>query len=184
MVATMFGIMIRKATTEDAPRLAEIHVFGWRAAYRGIVPEEYLFKTLSVARRAPRFAEAIAAGEETYVLADDAGGAEGILRGFMTIGDCRDDDVANGPEGGRAFELWGIYVDPLMKRAGVGRRLVEFCEGEARARGRSAIYLWVLRDNAPSRAFYEAMGFAPDGREQLIERLGAWETRYVKRLDP
>jgi len=81
-----------------------------------------------------------------------------------------------------AFELWGVYVDPLMKRTGVGRALAAFCETEARARGKSEITLLVLRDNAPARAFYEALGFAPDGKEQFLDALGAVETRYRKRL--
>jgi len=162
--------MIRKATRDDAPRIAEIHVFGWRAAYRGIVPDEILFNRLSVVKRAPMIADALDTDEETYVYDD------GIIRGWMTVGDCRDDDAKG------AFELWGIYVDPLLKRAGVGRALVAFCEEIALARGKSEICLWVFSDNAPSRAFYEAMGFAADGKEQLIERLGAMETRYRKTL--
>ncbi|MBU0927932.1 MAG: GNAT family N-acetyltransferase [Spirochaetes bacterium] len=162
--------MIRKAARDDAPRIAEIHVFGWRAAYRGIVPDEILFNRLSVVKRAPSIADALEADEETYVYED------GFVRGWMTIGDCRDEDAKDD------FELWGIYVDPLLKRSGVGRALVGFCEDQARARGKRRIKLWVFKDNAPSRSFYEAMGFSTDGKEQLIEKLGAIEIRYQKYL--
>ena len=174
--------MIRTAHGDDAPRIAEIHVFGWRAAYRGIIPDGYLFGGLSVTRRAAALAGKLESEEETYVWEDgplpSLPGKEpaSVIRGWMTIGDSRDED-ADG-----AFELWGIYVDPLMKRTGVGRALVAFCEAEARARGKSEITLWVLRDNAPSRAFNEALGFAPDGKEQFLEGLGTTETRYRKRL--
>ena len=89
---------------------------------------------------------------------------------------------AQGDDARGAFELWGIYVDPLMKRTGVGRALVAYCEAEARAREKSEITLWVLRDNASARAFYEALGFAPDGKEQFLDGLGTTETRYRKWL--
>jgi len=180
--------MIRKATKDDASRVAEIHVFGWRAAYGDIVAEGYLFGRLSVARRAAALAEQLGTGEETYVY-EEAGipGRPGdepgaVIRGWMTIGDSRDDDIRGGPDGDGAFELWAVYVDPLMKRRGVGKALVAFCEAEARARGRDSVSLWVFRDNAPARAFYQALGYRPDGAEQLIEGLGAREVRYRKRL--
>jgi len=180
--------MIRRATRDDAARVAEIHVFGWRAAYEGIVAEGYLFGRLSVTRRAAMLAERLESEEETYVY-EETGIAgrpgdepQAVVRGWVTIGDCRDEDICDSAAGARAFELWGVYVDPLMKRRGVGRALVAFCEAEARARGRDTVYLWVFKDNAPSRAFYEALGYLPDSKEQLIEGLGAWELRYRKRL--
>jgi len=43
--------MIRRAKVDDANRIAEIHVFGWRCAYRGIVSDEYLFGKASVGKQ-------------------------------------------------------------------------------------------------------------------------------------
>jgi ribosomal protein S18 acetylase RimI-like enzyme len=165
--------IIRRATPEDAARLGEIHVFGWRMAYRGLVSDEILFGKLRVVKRAEAFRKVLEEGsEETYVAE-----SEGILRGFMTIGDCRDPD--KGPD---AFELWGIYVDPCFLRGGYGSRLLQFCEAEARSRGRSELLLWVFEENPRARAFYEKQGLCPDGKRQLIEGLGAYEVRYAKHL--
>jgi len=47
----MGSFMIRKATVEDANRLAEIHVFGWRFAYRNLISDELLFKKMNVVKR-------------------------------------------------------------------------------------------------------------------------------------
>lgn len=44
--------MIRKATVEDSNRLAEIHITGWRFAYRNLIPDDYLFRTMEVVTRA------------------------------------------------------------------------------------------------------------------------------------
>lgn len=77
--------MIRRAKIEDAKRIAEIHVFGWRCAYRGIISDEYLFGKTSVAKRIDAFTKAIEeAIEEIYVCDED-----GIVKAFMTIGKCR-----------------------------------------------------------------------------------------------
>jgi hypothetical protein len=58
---------IRRATTDDAGSLARVHVDAWRAAYRGLVPDERL-ANLSYARSEERFRRSLAEGaEETYV---------------------------------------------------------------------------------------------------------------------
>ena len=164
--------MIRPMALADVPRVAEIHVFGWRTAFRGIVSDEILFGKRSVAGSMQRFKETLGSGEygETYVFDD------GLIKAFMTIGVCRDEDKQN------AFELGGIYVEPLMKRQGIGASLVEFCEKIATERGYKEICLWVLEGNYNSQRFYEKMGFAADGTRKFLENIQATATRYVKLL--
>ena len=48
---------IRRAVYSDAPRLAEIHIMGWRNAYRGIVKDDYLFGRLRVEKSITSFAQ-------------------------------------------------------------------------------------------------------------------------------
>jgi len=96
--------MIRKATINDCSRIAEIHVFGWRCAYRNFIPLEHLFNTMTVKKREEKFLEYLSVDEskdETYVYEEDK-----IVKGFMTIGDCRDDDKDK-----NTFELHGIYKE-------------------------------------------------------------------------
>jgi putative acetyltransferase len=73
--------------------------------------------------------------DESYVYDD------GIVKGFLTIGACRDENKAN------SFELWGIYVDPLMKNQGIGTEMVRFCEEEAARRGFRDIYPRLFKSN-------------------------------------
>lgn len=163
--------MIRQMREADVPRVAEIHVFGWRAAYRGIVADAFLFGELLVTKRMEYFYDALQQQREESYVYDD-----GIIKAVLTIGNGRDADKQN------AFELWGIYVEPLLKREGIGRQMVLFCEETARARGFSEVYLWVLGENKAARAFYERLGYEADGARKRIDALGVVEMRYGKRV--
>ena len=163
--------MVRAMEVSDIPRVAEIHVFGWRCAYGGIISDEFLFTKMLVASRITRFESYIRDNiGESYVFDD------GIIKAFMTIGACRDEDKTE------AFELWGIYVEPLMKRQGIGSTMVDYCEKIAIERGYKEICLWVLAKNESARRFYEKSGFFTDGASKFIEALRVTEIRYSKIL--
>lgn len=164
--------VIRKATTEDANRLAEIHVFGWRFAYRNLIPDDFLFKKMEVVKRAASFKQSIEENrEDTYVYEED-----GIIKSFMTVGPCRDE----GKKG--SYEIWGIYVDPLMTRSGIGTRMVEFCKNIALKSGYREILLWVLEGNEIGINFYKKSGFQHDGPVKLLENFNRNVYRYCKPL--
>ena len=42
--------MVRTATVDDIPRIAEIHICGWRFVYRGILNDVELFKKRLVSK--------------------------------------------------------------------------------------------------------------------------------------
>ncbi len=165
---------IRRATADDAPALARVHVDSWQVAYKGIVPDSHL-QRFTVERREEAFRKAIEAGlEETY-LAE----ADGQPIAILTIGPSRDADLDVNCVG----ELWGIYVTPAYWRHGIGTTLVHEAERMLASRGCTEIVLWVLADNGDARRFYEKMGFCLDGADRLIE-LGKplKAVRYIKTL--
>jgi GNAT superfamily N-acetyltransferase len=169
-------VLIRRATPGDARAIAEVVVAGWQAAYRGLMPNDFL-DSLSVAGREAVWAE---------VLTRDAdGGApawlaliDGRAVGFVSSGPPRDDDVPR-----PAAEIYAIYVVPAAWRQGVGRDLLEAATNHWRDIGTDALVLWVLEDNDPARRFYEALGWRPDGGRQLLEIAGTrlFEIRYRRR---
>lgn len=163
--------MIRKATLDDLCRIAEIHVTGWRYAYRNIIPDEFLFKTMNVPARIDAFKKAIERQEDVYVFDEN-----GIVKGFMIIGPCRDSDRSD------SFELWGLYVDPFMLRNGIGTKLIGFCEQKARELGHKDVVLWVLEDNKIGRNFYSKMGYEFDGTRKYLDKFGLYEIRYHKNI--
>lgn len=54
-------IEIIKATPEDAPLVARLHVGGWRDGYAGLLPQSYL-DSLSIAERTERWHKNLADG--------------------------------------------------------------------------------------------------------------------------
>ncbi len=149
---------IRFATQADAQVLGEIHAASWKAAYRGIVPDEVL-QNRTAEKRTDYFMRALAERreEDAIILVN------GKAAGFVCIGKCRDGDAA--PCTG---EIWGIYLAPSFWRQGIGTRLIRWGMDTLQKRGYSAIVLWVLAENMAARAFYEKMGFLPDGAEKEI----------------
>ena len=164
--------MIRAAVAADAARMAEINVFGWRCAYRGIIPDAFLFSKLLVHKRMQAFEKGFEARTgESYVYE-----ADGIVKAFMSIGECRDGDKKD------AFELWGVYVEPCLRGQGIGRKLMEFCEERARSGGYPEIVLWVFKENRASIGFYEKLGYTFDGKEEIMDSFNAVKVRFSKRL--
>lgn len=144
-------IRIREARSDDAQGIAEVHVASWRAAYRGIVPDEYLAQ-LSVEQRARRWLETLAVGVEIiYVAEDDAEGG-GHIVGFASGGVERSEDMP-------AYdgELYAVYVLQEYHGQGIGRRMVRALAERLAKRNFNAMLVWVLADN-PYRGFYERLG--------------------------
>lgn len=151
---------IRRATPEDAPTLAKVHVDSWQAAYQGIVPASHL-ERFTYQRREDAFRQALSANtEETYLITDND---QAIA--ILTIGPSRDDDLDTTTTG----ELWGIYIRPEYWRKGVGSRLVHEAESMLQSRGYTQVVLWVLEDNINARQFYERVGYRLDGAYKMIE---------------
>jgi ribosomal protein S18 acetylase RimI-like enzyme len=61
--------------------------------------------------------------------------------------------------------IWGMYVRPNARRAGIGRRLVEAILDHARQRV-ELIQLTVVRDNEQARHLYVSLGFQEYGIER------------------
>ncbi|TDC06465.1 hypothetical protein E1265_34735, partial [Streptomyces sp. 8K308] len=119
------GIAIRSLEPADAEAAGRARVEGWRHAYRGLVPEEYL-----AGMDAGRWAAGLRAGLATeppgvsHLVAevDDRG-----VVGWACVGPYRPNpqvDGVDGGEGGAGGDGWGelyaVYVRPDFIGAGVG----------------------------------------------------------------
>ena len=164
--------MIREATVHDSARIAEIDVISSRCAYKNIVPDEYLYKDLSVESRIPVYRKWITEKRFGIYVYEDSG--TGLIKGMMGIGMCEDEDKK------AAFELHFIYLDPDFLRMGIGSEMLRFFEQKGRDKGCTEFVVWVLEENEMGRRFYEKNGFCPDGKEKIFKRWNAREIRYVK----
>lgn len=167
---------VRPSTVDDQEAIAAVRVATWRSAYEGIVPAAYLAAMDPVAqgaRRRDRFGTRPGTDYE-YVAA-----RRGRIVGFVHVGRYRDEDRPC-PDAG---EVYALYVLPDSQGTGAGGLLLDAAVAHLRDRRMTPVLLWVLRDNAPSRRFYERCGFAVDGAEHIFEVDGTPlpEVRY--RLD-
>jgi ribosomal protein S18 acetylase RimI-like enzyme len=168
-------VKVRDMTVDDCEAVAAIRVGGWRYAYAGLMPQKYL-DAMSVEEDAVRRRQYLADGTEvTNVVAE----RDGDVIGWGCFGPARDEDAPPG-----TCELYALYVLPERISSGVGHALTAELTGRARASGFALMQLWVLKENARARRFYERAGFLPDGREEPFEVDGVAvpEVRYARWL--
>jgi L-amino acid N-acyltransferase YncA len=178
MTADVTAPTVRLARPDDAEAIADAHVRGWRAAYRGLVPDAIL-DGLSVERRAAFWRDTIATETAEGAATDMVAGAavaapaartwvveqDGAVRGFASTGAIRDQ-----PDGlAGAGEVFAIYLAPEARGRGLGRVLYAHAVDDLRARALYPIVVWVFEANADARRFYEAAGFRPDGARQPVD---------------
>lgn len=171
----MTVIRVRDMTLPDCARVAEIRVGGWRSAYRGLMPQSHL-DGLDVSADAELHRARFTQADSSVVnlVAERAG----ELVGWACHGPYRDGEVRT-----RDAELYAIYVDPEQYGGGVGHALLQESLRRCLAAGHDRVLLWVLKENARARRFYERAGFQPDGTEEpfAIDDVVVPEVRYMKR---
>jgi ribosomal protein S18 acetylase RimI-like enzyme len=154
-------MLLRPAEPQDAMGVARVHVRSWQAAYRTLLPDDYLDQ-LRPEDRAHRydFASLDPVKPQTIVAVEEGLGRDGLgrdelIQGFATTAPSRVSDL---PDHG---ELCALHVDPENWGRGVGVALIT----EARARlvelGFRKGFLWVLAGNLRAAASIEWMGGHP-----------------------
>ena len=162
--------MIRKLEPEDIGRVAEIHVFAWRTTYRFLIDDSYLFCKLSVEKSRKSFERILSDKQFDVLILEE----NKIIMGFIVYGQRRNAlDVDT-------LEVLALYVDPLMKRNGVGRQLFQAVEEKGLKNGYSRIKLSVAAENKDTIKFYEAMGMCTPGTTKLNETIGIHTLDYTK----
>ena len=79
--------------------------------------------------------------------------------------------------------LWGMYVRPDARKAGVGKRLVEAVIDHARAHV-EVIQLSVISENEPARRLYAGLGFVEYGLEKdSLKQNGRYYDEILMALD-
>jgi ribosomal protein S18 acetylase RimI-like enzyme len=155
-----------------------MHLASWRATYTPITPPGFML-SITLASRVTRWEGAFAlpasATTETTVAVE----GQRIL-GVCSFGPRRE------PRDASAGEIYSLHIGPDSVRAGLGRMLLDDALLRLSNRGFTSMFLWVLRDNANARGFYEARGWSLTGEERTDDRSGfaIAEVRYEIRLDP
>ena len=168
------GLRLRLAEPSDNLAVAKVHVRSWQAAYRGLLPEEYL-DALKPSDRASRytFGDTSSMAPATTVAMDGQ-----VICGFATTGLSRDSAPSD------AGELFALYVDPDWWDHGVGQSLMREARERMATQGCPEGLLWVLVGNERAERFYRLDGWRSDGQRRKVELHGITvdERRYRRPL--
>ncbi len=151
--------------------MAEINVFCWRTAYRGIISDEYLFNKRSVLGTMENMGKRLNTPEFETDIFDD-----GIIKGFATHHPAGEKDIP------RAYDLMAIYVEPPFKGLGIGSELIRSVEEKAQGKGFGTMIVWTLEKNDGAIRFYEKHGYARDGGKEHWDVWGAEIIRLRKEM--
>lgn len=169
--------IIRDALVEDADAIGRVHVAAWRAGYRGMMPDAFL-DSLDEKARAARWRERLSVrpreARTLVAIVDDE------LVGIASIGPARDEVGSRG-------ELYMINVAPSAWGKGVASALLASATSGLVLLGHREAILWVLRQNARARRFYEREGWSQEAeRRDTIRENGFTfdvdELRYQRLL--
>lgn len=137
-----------------------MHALAWRAAYRGILPDEFLATEYTPEKRAAALRGFWPArtNEQFYLVYVDT-----MPAGMLAF--CPTDEPGVG-------DVKALYLLPEFQGQGFGRAMMDFSLGKLKASGCREAILWVLEENRNARAFYAHYGFTDDGGRQELT-LGA-----------
>ena len=146
-------MLIRPATRDDLGAIAAIHIGSWRAAYRGLLSDDYLGEPVARDLEAKWLPMEV---PETDILlvAEDAG----TVTGFIYIKGSKSPAYID-----------NLHVDAALKRSGIGAQLMVAGAQALVGRNHTSAYLTVITDNEPAVNFYRKMGgdFGPEQTELL-----------------
>ena len=132
---------IRKATSNDLSRIAEIQVFNYRLYFYPIFrSDEYYFDEL----RVPSLMKEYESGLDSLYVYDD-----GVVKGFIKV---------------EGTYIARLFVEPVLQNASIGSRLLEYAIQE-----HNADHLWALEKNEKAIRFYKRHGFIATGEKKPEE---------------
>src|SRR5580704_9709856 len=136
-------MLLRPAEPDDAIAVAQVHVRSWQAAYRTLLPDEYLDQ-LRPEDRAEKydFASSDPREPRTIVAVD-----EESICGFVTAAPSPVSDL---PGYG---ELCALYVDPNQWGQGIGVALASAARAYLFEHGSRNAFVWVLVGNVRGERF-------------------------------
>jgi GNAT superfamily N-acetyltransferase len=138
---------MRMAVAADAKAIAWLHAASWKAAYRGILPGEYLDAAVDSDRQSYwQAAFAAMRGGDFVVLAE----VSGQLIGFAA--------VMVRPIDGYDAILEGLHVEPTWRGRGAGTAIMAEVAAALRLAGGNSLFLWLLDGNARGEHFYLRIG--------------------------
>lgn len=150
----VYKMNIRKASSDDLSRIAEIYVFNNRVNYFPIFKDaSFSFGELQVVSLVDHYFKKAEIMENIYVYDD------GLIKGFIQM---------------QETEICKLYVDTFFQSEGIGHALIEYAINKLNAN-----HLWALEKNVRAIAFYQRHGFQLTGDKKFEEGT----TEYLVKLE-
>ncbi|TDC40728.1 GNAT family N-acetyltransferase [Micromonospora sp. KC213] len=167
-------VTLRPATTGDLMLVGALHQRSRVAAYSSFLPAAALAEPTGAAMGSYWVERWTWEHDDHRMTVAER---DGRLVGFSYLGPDDEGDPGTGL-------LNAIHLDPAERGRGTGRQLMVDALEAMRSRGWSRAVLWVLRDNARARAFYERGGWAATGqiRDERIGPVAVPQLRYGRPL--
>ncbi len=143
------------ATKDDVADLAHLHVQGWRDAYGGLLPDEYIERKTEAARR-DQWAKWFDEGKMEAVIAY---AHDGKAAGFISYGQLKTPPPGMSPiRPLYSSEVYAFYILADYWRQGLGTELLKCCAENLAAEKSKSLCLWVLEKNKRAVSFYKKIG--------------------------
>lgn len=163
---------IREANINDAEGIANVHVKSWQAAYRGIMPKDYLL-SLSVKEKIETWLKSLSEKSLGINLVIEKNKE---IIGFCVFGPARDNDLKYHNVG----ELVALNILPSYWGNGYGTRMINYVFNKSKLREWQALYLWVLKQNERAIAVYKKNGFILEGSQKSSTKLTGHELHEIR----
>jgi ribosomal protein S18 acetylase RimI-like enzyme len=165
----------RTATGADVDEIVRIQHATWQAAYAELVPADAIEQLRSPGAR-QAWVSAIASGQGAVLVATE---------GQWTVGFCiaapATLEEPQAPSG--RVQIMALLVEPRWGRRGHGRRLVGETFAALSAGGATEGVAWVPEQDVVSRAFYDRIGWDPDGYVRTLDT-GEGQLREIRLAGP
>lgn len=164
---------IRSAMPADAAAIAAVQVASWKAAYRGLLPDDVLAGLSAIDWRRSWAARLADPPARSAVLLAEV--ESGDLAGFSGVGPSRD-PAAPADEG----QLYTLYLRQQYWNRGIGLALHSAALRTLAELGYRSAALWVLETNARAITFYRRTGWDADGARQLDQGPGGVQLPEIR----
>ncbi len=146
----MDNIIIERMREEDIEQVAKILIDSWRIAYKDIIDETFL-QNLCLEEKIEKLKKEYKDKEYTIARNKEINEIIGVTRFGKRLDELDRFIEYDG-------EIYALYVKPELLRKKIGSKLLLYAKERLKEQGSHKMIIWCLKENQPSRKFYESMG--------------------------
>ena len=146
----MDNIIIEKMKEEDIQQVAKILIDSWKIAYKDIIDKTFL-QSLTLEEKIQKLKEEYKIKEYTIARNKNTNEIVGVTRFGKRLDELDRFTEYDG-------EIYALYVKPGLLRKKIGSKLLLYAKEKLKEQGNHKMIIWCLKENQPSRMFYEGMG--------------------------